>query len=404
MQSVGAFFQIIQNIIQVILPVIAITMVIFSALIYTGVSIFGAETRAQSNVWATNFLVSAAIAVVLYTTFTGFFPKAIENFPARYLLYKDIVLSVLIGLTGIIVLSYAIARIFNNPQWQAYWGVEISSLLGSVVVVLFVVSFFEVVNGISSTMTAEYTGSFDTAPAAASAFLERILIRNIYPAVNDLFTIQICLSHLSTFQRRIGEFVLTLTYKLFPAVDSIVSITNVIVFGFVAILGSVSTQIAILDAINATMAPFVLPAGVVLRFIPVTRRAGTFLIALAIGFQAIFPMTYVLNIKALEILGFSDYQTPKAVYGLCLGDLATLGLAGNPPVIGQLPLVRHVTTVVRVLFTELGVNLLRPLEFAQFMKDVSYLSLVALFMPAFSTTITFAFINAFDKFVSMKVE
>ena len=413
-QDVTAALRVIYDSIQLVLPLLALTMVIFAATIYVLGSIGDSQIRARSTVWANAFITSAVLAIILYIFFSSFFQGLFAYFPALIVRYRDMVLITALCVAGVVSIVYAISKITNNPEWQAYWGIELSQLVASALILFFAVGFFEVARTFASDVTYEFTlvpgqpGVFYTsAPIAASKFMERILLRNIFPAVNDLFKIQVCLSHLNTFQRRIGEYVLTLTYKLFPAVDSIISVTNVIVFGFVAILGSVSTQIAILNLIDVLMVSFFLPAGIVLRFLPPTRQAGIFLIALAIGFQAVFPLTYIINIKTLALMGFNDYNPPYSVLGLCGGDLALLGLAGNIPTFGianpLTSLVGMSNTLIKTIFSEFTIGLIRPLEFASFMQDISYLSLVALFMPAFSTTITFAFINAFTKFINMKM-
>ncbi len=406
-QAIIDTLRFVRDIADLTLPVLALTMVVFAAFIYMAGRWTDTQTQARSNVWATAFLTSAVLGIILYLVLTTFFRDIFQGPQSAVLIrYGNVITNVAIALTSIIVIIYAISKVLNNPEWQAYWGIELSQLVASALIVFFAIAFFSVIDSVAGGFTKEFTGNrYDSAPIAASKFLERILLKNITPAVNDLFTVQICLSHLSTFQRRIGEYVLTLTYKLFPAVDAIVQVTNVIVFGFVSILASVYTQIVILKLINIVAVNFILPAGIVLRFIPPTREAGVFLIALAIGMQAVFPLTYMINIETLNLIGFKDYQTSPQVANLCGRDYAVLGIAGNIsstiPVVG--PLATRISDLIKTIFTEFTINLLKPLEFTSYLDSVAYLSLVALFLPAFSTTITFAFINAFTKFVNMKM-
>jgi len=49
-----------------LLPVTAMTMIVFSGVIYAAGQILGAETRARANVWATAALTGALIGVLIY--------------------------------------------------------------------------------------------------------------------------------------------------------------------------------------------------------------------------------------------------------------------------------------------------------------------------------------------------
>ena len=48
-----------------LLPVIAILMVIGAGVIYAGGQFMGAETRSRANVWATNMMIGAIIALLI---------------------------------------------------------------------------------------------------------------------------------------------------------------------------------------------------------------------------------------------------------------------------------------------------------------------------------------------------
>lgn len=49
-----------------LLPVVAMTMIVFSGIIYAAGQILGAETRARANVWATAALTGALIGILIY--------------------------------------------------------------------------------------------------------------------------------------------------------------------------------------------------------------------------------------------------------------------------------------------------------------------------------------------------
>ncbi len=313
-----------------------------------------------------------------------------------YMFVIGLVSSIILGL---IILTYLASKVLKVQSFEAWFNVELTEFFASFFILLFAIGFFEASNAVAISISGGGTSAVD----AATGFL-KTTISDVLKGINDVFSLQMCISVLSTFSRRIGEFVLTLTYKVFPGLDAYIGITNVIGFGLTAIFGSLNAQLIIFQLIDATMIRFFLPAGIILRFFPPTRDAGMFLIAFAIGFQAVFPLTYVINQQLLAQMGFTGYERHEFfISSICSSKYFILGALGNPsfplsfgsiPVFGQL---------FRLVFSELGVSLLTPLEFQPIMQSLATLTLPALFLPAFSLSITFAFINAFIKFVLMKI-
>ncbi len=62
----------------------------------------------------------------------------------------------------------------------------------------------------------------------------------------------------------------------------------------------IAAQAALLKFIALTAIPVILPVGLILRTFYFTRKLGGALIAIAIGFFAIFPMTYVLDAQLMD--------------------------------------------------------------------------------------------------------
>lgn len=301
---------------------------------------------------------------------------------------------------SILLLTYMAAKVFRLQSLEVWFNVELTEFFASFLVLFFAAGFF----ASSDAFAQALTGS-PSAVAAATGFLKATL-SDLLQGINDTSLLQICISILSTFTRRIGEFVLTLTYKVFPGLDSYLGITNVVLFGLTAAFGSVTAQLVLFQIIEATMVNFFLPAGILLRFFPPTREAGMFLIAFSIGFHSVFPLTYAINQQILHDMGYRGYERPTySISSICSSKYFLFGAFGNPafffgygpgsiPVLGQL---------IRLVFSELVVTMMTPFEFGPVMAGIASISLPALFLPAFSLTITFAFINAFMKFVLMRM-
>ena len=314
--------------------------------------------------------------------------------------YLDAILLVSGVIMMLLILTYLASRVFRIQSMEVWFNVELSEFFTSFFILFFAIGFFEAANIIA----ISYAGGGTSAIPAASTFLKSSL-DGVGRGMKDTITLQVCLSVLSTFTKRIGESVLTLTYKVFPGLDSYMGIINILFFGFTAAFGSLSVQLMLFQIIDATMIKFFLPAGILLRFFPPTRDAGIFLIAFAIGFQAVFPLTYIVNDKILKTMGFDGYTTAAyEKFSLCGGKYPLYGALGNPALWGTLGNLGQVAgSIFRSVFNEFTLGTMVPAEFSGIMNSLSELALPSLFLPALSLTITFAFINGFTKFVLMKI-
>jgi hypothetical protein len=385
-----------------------ILLVVIAALVYAMGQMAGAETRARASVWATGLLAGSLVATVIYVIFFEILGRFRVTFFAGMpsgleVIGRDVIIPVAFFVTTIILITYLISRVFQVPEWEAYLNVELSNLSGSFLILVFVLAFFGVGNLFSIMVVGQAS-----APDAAMNFLRFTVANSVLTGMYDVFRIQTCTSMLSTFTRRIGEAVFTNVFKVFPGLDVLVSITNVVGYGMVAIYGALSAQITLMNVVDATMIPFFLPAGLILRFFPPTRDAGSFLIAVAFAFQFVFPLTYMVNAEALKFLDVKTYDKQRSetmIQSLC-GPFK-YGVAGvifNPalsiPIVSAFP---GFTTLMKTVLSEATLNLLPMAEFVPIMQSLSVLSLFALFVPAFALVITMAFINAMTKFLTTKV-
>ncbi len=312
-------------------------------------------------------------------------------------------------MTIFLALTYMAAKLFQSSELEAFFHIELQEVFISFLIMMFSIAFLVSANEIASLVASNISG----VPASTSAIdIARDYIQTIRAstqnAISDVFRAQVCLSTFSTFHRRIGEYVLTVSYKLFPGIDSLVSITNVVGYGLITVYGSLTAQSTLFIVIDAIVLSFVFPAGILLRFLPPTRQAGIFLIAIAIGFQAIFPLTYILSMEVYH-QGLLGFPKPDQIYSgktfdvtmLCGGQWVLFGALGNSQIpLGRIPLI---APFVKLFFSEFGVNIIAtPAFFFPILESLAALSIPTLFIPALATTITFAFVNAFMKFLSGK--
>lgn len=174
--------------------------------------------------------------------------------------------------------------------------------------------------------------------------------------------------------------VATPSFPSFILIERVVDFLLLLMTPFVA---SLMVQQVLLELIKGTAVAFVLPASLVLRVFPPTRSAGSFLMAAAIGFQIVFPFTYVMHwlivTELMDRAGLS--QTLEGMFGTSQLEQGFVPWA-----------------ILQQGFYDITSMLFRPLD------SIGFLLLQALFLPALSITLTIAFIKGLSKFLSQKME
>lgn len=327
-------------------------------------------------------------------------------------------------LTAVVVLfiafytlvKYSAGIIFKRPEWEAGAKVGLGDIWLALLTLILAVAFFEGMKSASCTMVGNDPIN------SAMKFLQKIKAQGVLEAINDVYTIQVAFSTYNTLYFRPHEAVWTWIYKVAPGSDGVVGITNVLGYALAMVYSSLSAQVFILSIVDAIAYKFLLPAGILLRFLPPTKDAGTFLIVASIAFQTVLPMTYVLNEMALNDLwqitergaeyipyiGSTELGAWK--WGF-VGSAAIIGAGGTIlsnvnnflfgavglPKIGSFAGTAISTLTMESMAYSVTFLLMKPL-----LEAVGELSLVSLFLPAFSTVITFSFINAVTKFIISK--
>ncbi|MCI0504317.1 hypothetical protein L0Y65_06450 [Candidatus Micrarchaeota archaeon] len=385
-------------------------LVILAAAVYVAGMLAGAETRARANVWASGLIAGAIFVAIVYVLLVEILPVLEGTLVGTSLgLYGAVIVNIAFFVACFILITYLVSKVFKVPEWEAYLNIELSSLLNSFVLVVFILGMFGAGTALALVVSG---GTASSPPQAAISYMQATVVDSILTATIDVYKIQACTSILSTFSRRIGEFVLTQTYKVFPGLDTFVSVTNVLTFTLLSLYNSAKVQVILLYVSDALMVPFFLPAGLILRFFPPTRDAGAFLISLAFGFQVVFPMTYMMNKSILEDIHYRPYNAPGERPALLIQSLCgpfKYGVAGflfNPaanPIYSMVPGGQAIGTALSRIVSEGLLNSVSMMEFIPILKHIGALSLLSIFMPALSLMLTIAFINAMAKFIVSKV-
>jgi hypothetical protein len=404
----------LRNLAQVSLGSLIVLFMVLAAVIYAIGQVSGSETRARATGWATALLSGAILGAVIYVVLFQFLAQAGATLGTAFFngtglfSYGPIIVSIAFFVACFILITYLLSKVFKVPEWDAYLNIEMSNLMASFLIVVFILGLFFAGDSLARLYTSSSCGTLASCSEsqAAIGFMRDTVQYSVNRGMLDVYTIQACTSVLSTFSRRTGEYVLTQTYKVFPGLDTFVSITNVLSVGLVGVYGSISAQLTLLYLVDGTMKTFVLPAGLILRFFPPTRDAGAFLIALAFGFYIIYPTTYLINKQIFTDIGGTVYPSEAGIVDyMCGGSYVAYGFLINQNnfLFSNIPGGTVMGGFLQNLFSESTIQATYMSAFFPLMQNLASLSLLALFMPALSLVITMAFINAMTKFIVSKV-
>ncbi len=281
----------------------------------------------------------------------------------------------------IIAITYMGGKVFRIPEWEAYFSIELHNLVIAMIIVICAFGFFEASKQISKSLLCSNQPAHCLEPIEGSqVFLNNIINKGVLPMYKDLLVIEAGTAFTSSFMLKIGPAPWAFTEKVEPGADAILSMSRMMSFGLITIYGSLCIQYIVMGFISFAM-PITFSLGLLLFIFPPTRDAGAFLIAFAFSFQTIFPFTYALNQVVLNDMACAhttEVCNPYEMYSM-----------------------RNMNTILAPLVSLVSFGnftLLIP-----FINAMAHLALVSLFLPAFSLTITIAFINAITKFLMWKI-
>lgn len=278
---------------------------------------------------------------------------------------------------ALLSLFWMSAQFFKRPEYESFVSIETHQLIVSAI--LFVTIFGAVL--FSCEMSVAFAGGdpFEL----ATGYLSRISNNYALKAVLSLEATKAFTQYWGSMSFRWGLTVWGVATPAFPSFLMIERVVDFLLMLITPFTASLMTQQLILEAIKGTAVAFILPAGLVLRMYPPTRGAGSFLMATAIGFQIVYPYTYVMHKIVVEKM-MADAELDDTMAGM-FGDENLEG--------GLWP-----WAVFSHGFFDIKAMLFRPIDMTGF------LLLQALFLPALSIIITVSFIKGMAKFLSQKLE
>ncbi|MCX8196825.1 MAG: hypothetical protein N3G80_00715 [Candidatus Micrarchaeota archaeon] len=276
---------------------------------------------------------------------------------------------------SVVIISYMAANFFRRPEYEAFSSIELYQLAVSAFLFIsifgatcFAAEMTELLTGRDPyEIGKEYLTFINQKMLITAASMKAAVLRFQYHAA---------------WSMRWGPAAwgtINLTFPSAVLFERIFDFLSIIIVPFTA---SLMVQQLILEAIQAVLIPFLLPAAVLTRIFPPLRDASAFLISVAIGFGILFPYSYAMH----------AYIVPKMMektFKQASSQQFEERLAQQYP--------NFMAEVSYSKFFSLESILFDPL------LTLSYLLLQALFLPALSMTLTIAFIRSFTKFIGQKL-
>lgn len=352
-------------------------------------------------------------------------PYSFSDFLSGWGVYFwPVVFIVIIGL----LLVYILAKIIKSNEYEAKFNFEINELAYAFLAVFVTLALLGIGNGITlmavhgtwleriATTQVGIIPGMSTTIVITQTLMEDFTVE-MYGSLKNLYEIQTCYVAKNLITKRNGETVLSYSYKIFPGSDMFVSLINTLSLPLNMAYSSVSAQLILTHLIEVLVLYFLLPVGILLRFIPGSyKQAGSFLLAFSIGALIVFPMVYVFTARGLlDIVNINksdpahaplfplDSQSGYTMAAQCGFRRMTIGLITNG--IGYLlsgissTLGTIFNAVTGVVFMPFMLELANPIIFWRISQYIGLTFVMAVFVPTLATILATSFISAYYKFL-----
>lgn len=206
----------------------------------------------------------------------------------------------------IIAIVYALGRVFEHARLQHWAETELWEVLGTA----FILALYLGASGILDDVigpafyqtSLAYPGELrgGTAPTVqwttVRAHVEHYLnerMNKLKEAIRDMDAIAIASGLVSSLSIYIQTISTSFYAQIFPALGSIQQLLSTAAYAVTASALQLAVQIRLVSLWD-NIFTILLPLGVLFRAFPLTRSAGSALIAIAVGFTIILPISYLI--------------------------------------------------------------------------------------------------------------
>ncbi|MEM2526124.1 MAG: hypothetical protein QXE47_00320 [Candidatus Anstonellales archaeon] len=206
------------------------------------------------------------------------------------------VVALVMIVAGYILLLFVMARLSSNEEWKQNLKIELQQLLLSLLLLIGVYA----IAGFVTMIYQYYTGGLDAFNYLSIQLIS--IMKNLH-----FYASHLTLS--ASLMRMFGEFT-NIGYPhgsygsarlpTTPGVDLLASVTFQIRDLLMIATGGLVMQSILFDLIKNLALTVVLPIGIVLRILPITRQFGNELIGLSVSSYIILPIIYLVFFQTIQ--------------------------------------------------------------------------------------------------------
>ena len=206
-----------------------------------------------------------------------------------------------IGLASVMTLAvisflFMMGRMIVKSEFEALARKELSQLFVSLVLAVVIIGLATASCGAAQMLVQNTIGEGNQF-TASTQYLNTLIYKKGLPVIQQLWVSEFMLDMLSSLEVKSGLPAAGSSLKFSPGAILVPFSKVVGLFGslFNVIIGSLHAQLILIQLSQAFAMTLMLPLGMVLRTIPMLRKGGSFLMALAFGLYIVFPLTYVMD-------------------------------------------------------------------------------------------------------------
>jgi len=301
-------------------------------------------------------------------------------------------------MVALATIVYMLSKLFNDKKMSAWARIELYQVFFSIALligILILSSAFNdyVVPSLVNTQVPDFTSNNMTSYDISIRYLNIVSNKNLR-VMGEILVLKAGIQTASSFVLPVS-ILKQITFEL-PLVDiSCLDKALSYVFDVLSMfIGSIYAQMFFIKIFQVLMFPIVLPVGIFLRIIPQTRDAGSYLIAIAIGFNIIFPFMYCINYVYMDLVysGMGQVYDPLGMQNFIENISDTFQ---NSDVYQWLAGV-GIFNPTLFMFT-FSTHVLRYLS--SLPKDAGFLILNGFILPTLNIILTVSFIRSLQKYM-----
>ncbi len=189
----------------------------------------------------------------------------------------------------VIAIALALGIGFHRPEWEAWAKTEFYLTLAG----LFMIGIIVFIATFSCSVSVSMAGGDPF--KISDKYLNTLITRKMVPSVLTFFDMSFAAQKWSSILIGVASCQMGVCLAPFAGYSGIAYNLDTLAGLVTPITASLLFQKLALGFIKETMFLYVLPIGFLLRVFPYTRDAGAMMIALAMGFYIVFPLTYVFD-------------------------------------------------------------------------------------------------------------